>query len=170
MKYIYILAMIIISSLAQAQENVEKEPIWLCDSKLSYLEGQLFEKGKQYQVIKDEPGGLIFRNTGKQLEKLTALRIEQYKLQKAISARIYEILQERNYTNYGEFEKLLIQLEMLTQYLYRSYILSSQPISTPFWVNTAPIKAEVEGIASNLYRVQTWISRFLYVLLKYSKE
>ena len=170
MKYIYILTMIFVSNFAWAQENGRAEPLWLCDSKLAYLEGQLIEKEKQYQAIKDEPGGFIFKNTSKHLEELTDLRIEQYKLQKAISARIYEILQERNYTNYGEFEKLLIQLEMLTQYLYRSYILSSQPISTPFWVNTAPIKAEVEGIASNLYRVQTWISRFLYVLLKYSKE
>ena len=162
MKYIYILAMIIISSLAQAQENVEKEPIWLCDSKLSYLEGQLFEKGKQYQVIKDEPGGLIFRNTGKQLEKLTALRIEQYKIQKAISARIQEILKEKN-TDYGDYDKLLTQLEMQSQYLHIWYMINSQPVKTP-------IKTEIHMIASNLYQVQTWISRFLYVLLKYSKE
>lgn len=169
MKYIYILAMIIISSLAQAQENVEKEHLWLCDSKLSYLEGQLFEKGKQYQVIKDEPGGLIFRNTGKQLEKLTALRIEQYKIQKAISARIQEILKEKN-TDYGDYDKLLTQLEMQSQYLHIWYMINSQPVDAPFWVDKTPIKTEIHMIASNLYQVQTWISRFLYVLLKYSNE
>ena len=152
MKYIYILAMIIISSLAQAQENVEKEPIWLCDSKLSYLEGQLFEKGKQYQVIKDEPGGLIFR-----------------KIQKAISARIQEILKEKN-TDYGDYDKLLTQLEIQSQYLHIWYMINSQPVDAPFGVDKTPIKTEIHMIASNLYQVQTWISRFLYVLLKYSNE